>query len=122
LYITESLSHGRLARNMTPVRLGMRAAKLRSPPRQLQAGARSRTIRLLVRWKALVSRVSVSAAQPITHQVIRELAQHKDAEALDALAQAAPLDDQFSRRTAMEVIGSHRKGRGARSCHHARLR
>jgi HEAT repeat protein len=63
-------------------------------------------------WKVLVSRNSSSDAGPPTvHEVIRELALREDAVALATLAEAAAAEDQFVRRTAMEAIGRHRKGR-----------
>jgi HEAT repeat protein len=60
----------------------------------------------------LVSRISISGRQsPISHDVIRELASRQDAGALRALAEAATVEDQFVRRTALEVIGRHPQGR-----------
>lgn len=49
-----------------------------------------------------------------THEAIRELASQEDAGALSALAEAAAVDDQFIRRTAIEVIGRHPQGRDLR--------
>jgi HEAT repeat protein len=48
---------------------------------------------------------------PITHEAIRELELRDDTEALEILARAAALEDQFLRRTAIETIGRHPKGR-----------
>ena len=60
--------------------------------------------------------MSVSGAQEtMTHQGIRELGLHEDAEALQALAEAATSKDQFLRRTAVEVIGRHPQGRALRN-------
>jgi HEAT repeat protein len=50
------------------------------------------------------------AHPPATHDAIRELAHQEDAAALNALAEAATVEDQFTRRTAMEVIGRHPQG------------
>jgi hypothetical protein len=55
------------------------------------------------------------ARPPITHEVIRELASQEDAGALNALAEAAAAEDQFIRRTAVEVIGRHPRGRELRA-------
>jgi HEAT repeat protein len=64
----------------------------------------------------LVSRIPFSGARrPITHEVIRELASREDIRALNALAEAAAVEDQFLRRTAVEVIGRHPQGRELRS-------
>jgi len=51
------------------------------------------------------------AELPTPHQAVRELASRADATALRALADAAIADDQFLRRTAVEVIGIHPLGR-----------
>ena len=51
------------------------------------------------------------AKLPATHEAIRALGPRNDAEALVALAAAAALDDQFLRRTAVEIIGHHLRGR-----------
>jgi HEAT repeat protein len=51
------------------------------------------------------------AELPPPHQAVRELASRADATTLRALADAAIADDQFLRRTAIEVIGSHPRGR-----------
>jgi hypothetical protein len=83
---------------------------------QLQNCDSQRTIKILVHWKKLVSRISLPGGQPpMTHEVIRELEFREDAETLKALAQAAASDDQFLRRTAMEVIGRHPQGRELRT-------
>jgi HEAT repeat protein len=67
-------------------------------------------------WKVLVSTMSISCAQPpISHDVIRELGSREDAGALKTLSEAAAVDDQFLRRTAMEVIGGHPRGRELRT-------
>lgn len=64
----------------------------------------------------LVSRISLPDGQlPLTHEIIRELEFHGDAGTLNALAQAAASDDQFLRRTAIEVIGRHPRGRELRT-------
>jgi HEAT repeat protein len=63
-----------------------------------------------------VSRNSPSGAHPpTTNEAIRELASQEGAAALNALAEAATVEDQFVRRTAMEAIGRHRRGRELRS-------
>jgi HEAT repeat protein len=60
----------------------------------------------------LVSRMSFSAGKPRPiHEVIRGLEAREDAGALKALAEAAVAQDQFLRRTAIEVIGRHPRGR-----------
>jgi hypothetical protein len=46
-----------------------------------------------------------------THEAVRDLASREDAKALNALADIAAGDDQFLRRTAIEVIGLHPRGR-----------
>jgi HEAT repeat protein len=48
---------------------------------------------------------------PATHDAVRELGSREDAAALTTLAVAAAVDDQFLRRTALEVIGRHPRGR-----------
>lgn len=48
---------------------------------------------------------------PTTHEAIRELALQDDTVALNRLAEAAAVDDQFVRRTAIESIGRHQQGR-----------
>lgn len=48
----------------------------------------------------------------MTHEAIRALARREDAVALPTLASTAAVDDQFVRRTAIEVIGQHPHGRG----------
>ena len=54
----------------------------------------------------------VSAAKlPASHEAIRNLVSRDDAEALNALADAAAVNDQFLRRIAIEVIGRHPRGR-----------
>jgi HEAT repeat protein len=53
----------------------------------------------------------VSAAiLPTAHEAVRNLASREDAVALNALADAAAVNDQFLPRTAIEVIGRHRRG------------
>ena len=47
---------------------------------------------------------------PTTHDAVRELGSREDAEAMKTLAAVAAVDDQFLRRTALEVIGRHPKG------------
>ena|ERR1700730_973133 len=71
-----------------------------------------RSINISLRWKMLVSCIPSSGAYPpITYEAIRELASRKDAGALNALAEAAAVEDQFLRRTAIEAIGCHPQGR-----------
>jgi HEAT repeat protein len=54
----------------------------------------------------------VSAAKlPATHEAVRNLVSREDAVALNSLADAAAANDQFLRRTAIEVIGRHPRGR-----------
>jgi hypothetical protein len=54
----------------------------------------------------------VSAAKlPATHEAVRNLVSRDDAVVLNALADAAAVNDQFLRRTAIEVIGRHPRGR-----------
>jgi HEAT repeat protein len=48
---------------------------------------------------------------PTSHEAIHELKLRENAEALKALASAAKSSDQFLRRTAVEVIGRHPRGR-----------
>jgi HEAT repeat protein len=63
-----------------------------------------------------VSRISFAGDQPpITHEFIRELGSREDAGALKALAEAAAVEDQFLRRTAMDAIGRHPQGRELRT-------
>jgi HEAT repeat protein len=50
-----------------------------------------------------------AAKSPGTHEAIRELASREDAVA--QLAEAAAVNDQFLRRTAIEAIGRHPRGR-----------
>jgi hypothetical protein len=45
------------------------------------------------------------------HEAIRALGSRNDAEALVTLAAVAAVDDQFLRRTAVEMIGRHPRGR-----------
>jgi hypothetical protein len=60
----------------------------------------------------LVSRIPLSGARrPTTHEAIRTLVSREDAGVLSALAEAAAVEDQFLRRTAIEVIGRHSQGR-----------
>jgi HEAT repeat protein len=67
-------------------------------------------------WKALVSRNSPSGTHPpATSEAIRDLASQEGAAALNALAEKAAVEDQFVRRTAIEAIGRHRRGRELRS-------
>jgi HEAT repeat protein len=56
----------------------------------------------------------LGAQLPTTHETVRELGSREDAEALKALASTAAVDDQFLRRTALEVIGRHPQGRELR--------
>ncbi|MBA2400814.1 MAG: hypothetical protein H0V72_19350 [Bradyrhizobium sp.] len=56
-----------------------------------------------------------SAGFPKTHEAVRELGSLADAAALEALADAAAVEDQFLRRIALEVIGRHPQGRELRS-------
>jgi HEAT repeat protein len=56
------------------------------------------------------------AKLPITHETVRALGSRSDAEALKALAATAAVDDQFLRRTAVEVIGRHPQGHELRAC------
>lgn len=49
----------------------------------------------------------MSSELPTTHEAIRELASSEDAAALTLLTEIAVGEDQFLRRTALEVIGSH---------------
>ena len=51
----------------------------------------------------------------MTHEVIRELGSRDDADAMKILAEAAAFDDHFLRRTAMEAIGRHPRGRDLRT-------
>ncbi len=51
------------------------------------------------------------AKLPVTHEAIRALGSRDDAEALVILAAVAAVDDQFLRRTAVEMIGRHPRGR-----------
>jgi len=48
---------------------------------------------------------------PTTHEAIRELVSRRDAAALELLTKVAASDDQFFRRTAVEVIGKHKEVR-----------
>jgi HEAT repeat protein len=48
---------------------------------------------------------------PTTHEAVRELASRQDTLVLQLLADVAAGDDQFLRRTALEVIGNHPQGR-----------
>ncbi len=52
---------------------------------------------------------------PITHEAICKLGLEEDAGALNALAEAATLKDEFIQRTAMETIGRHPQGRELRA-------
>ena len=59
-----------------------------------------------------MSRIPLSGARrPTTHEAIRTLVSGEDAGVLSALAEAAAVEDQFLRRTAIEVIGCHSHGR-----------
>jgi hypothetical protein len=59
----------------------------------------------------LVSHIPHSDAwPPSSHESIRELASREDAGVLNELAEAAAIEDQFLRRTAIEVIGRHPLG------------
>jgi HEAT repeat protein len=51
------------------------------------------------------------AKLPVTHEAIQALGSRDDAEALVTLAAVAAVDDQFLRRTAVEMIGRHPHGR-----------
>jgi len=53
----------------------------------------------------------VGGQLPTTHEAVRQLGAREDAEGLEILASVAGVDDQFLRRTALEVIGRHRHGR-----------
>lgn len=57
----------------------------------------------------------VGGRLPTTHEAVRELGSREDAAALEILAGAAAVDDQFLRRTALEVIGRHPQGRELRA-------
>jgi hypothetical protein len=71
-----------------------------------------RNINISQHWKMLVSCIPSSGTYPpITYEAIRELASREDAGALNALAEAAAVEDQFLRRTAIEAIGCHPQGR-----------
>jgi HEAT repeat protein len=52
-----------------------------------------------------------SSPLPTTHEAIRDLASRDDTESLKTLAEAAAVGDQFLRRTAIEAIGRHPRGR-----------
>jgi hypothetical protein len=52
---------------------------------------------------------------PTPHEAIHELRSREDAEALKALAAAAKSTDQFLRRSSVEVIGLHPRGRELQS-------
>lgn len=54
---------------------------------------------------------SVGGRLPTTHEAIRELASRENAASLEILAGVAVVNDQFLRRTALEVIGCHPHGR-----------
>jgi hypothetical protein len=83
---------------------------------QLQKCAIRCNIKTFLHWKTLVSRIPFSSAHsPTTHEVICELASQEDARALNARAEAARVEDQFVRRTAIEVIGRHPQGRELRT-------
>ncbi|WP_161850444.1 HEAT repeat domain-containing protein [Bradyrhizobium sp. CCBAU 051011] len=49
--------------------------------------------------------------QPTTHEDIRNLASRNDVEAMDTLQKLTTASDQFLRRTALEIIGRHARGR-----------
>jgi HEAT repeat protein len=55
------------------------------------------------------------AELPTTHQAIRDLASCDESSALGVLEKTAAAEDQFLRRTAIEVIGGHPRGRELRS-------
>ena len=57
----------------------------------------------------------VGGRLPTTHEAVRELGLREDAVALEILAGVAAVDDQFLRRTALEVIGQHPHGRELRA-------
>jgi hypothetical protein len=83
---------------------------------QLQNCAIRCNIKAFLHWKTLMSRIPFSGARlPITNEVIREPASQEDAGALNALAEAAAVEDQFIRRAAMEIIGRHPQGRELRT-------
>jgi HEAT repeat protein len=52
----------------------------------------------------------VAGQLPTTHEAVRELGSREDAAALEILARVAAVDDQFLRRTALEVIRQHPHG------------
>src|SRR3954451_24461897 len=59
----------------------------------------------------LMSHIPLSGVcPPISLEGVRELASREDAGALNELAEAAALKDQFLRRMAIEVIGRHPQG------------
>ena len=55
--------------------------------------------------------MSIGGRLPTTHEAVRELGSREDAAALEILAGVAAVDDQFLRRTALEIIGKHPHGR-----------
>jgi HEAT repeat protein len=55
--------------------------------------------------------VSAESTPLMTHEAIRKLASRDDDEALDALRKLSAASDQFVRRTALEIIGRHTRGR-----------
>jgi HEAT repeat protein len=58
---------------------------------------------------------SLGVRPPTTHEDIRKLALREDPASLNALTNAAGVEDQFIRRTATEAIGRHPHGRELRS-------
>ena len=57
----------------------------------------------------------VGCPLPTTHEAIRDLGARRDAAALEILAGIAEVEDQYLRRTALEVIGYHPLGRELRA-------
>jgi HEAT repeat protein len=55
--------------------------------------------------------MSASLELPITYEAIRGLAANDDDDALKALRKSCAASDQFLRRTAVEIIGKHQRGR-----------
>ena len=62
-----------------------------------------------------VNRIDHKCSMPTPYEAIHELKSREDAEALKALAAAAKSTDQFLRRSAVEVIGLHPRGRELQS-------
>jgi HEAT repeat protein len=57
------------------------------------------------------NKLSAKPEPPMTHETIRGLVSRDDDEVLDALRKLSANSDQFLRRTALEIIGKHRRGR-----------